>query len=160
MDGNALGLFHTGSAAASLVVGAIVLLMPKGTRRHRRLGAGYFAAMVATNASALLVYHRTGHLGPFHVAAAFSALTLVAALLPVVLRKPGQHWIEMHYELVTWSYVGLLAAAAAEIAVRLPTAPFWGAVVAASAAIIVIGGLMIRGFRSRTIASVRHRSIG
>ena len=59
----------------------------------------------------------------------------------------------------SWSYVGLLAAAASEALTRLPSAPFWWAVVAASVLVVGVGGWVIavtvpkalqRQFRTRT----------
>ena len=59
----------------------------------------------------------------------------------------GDHdsdWLRKHYLWMTYSYVGLLAAAASEILPRLPVASFWWAVALASALVFVAGAVMIQ----------------
>ena len=51
-----LGTAHIALAVASLTLGAMVFLQPKGGRRHRLLGRLYAGALVLVNVSALLVY--------------------------------------------------------------------------------------------------------
>ena len=45
---------------------------------------------------------------------------------------------------MSWSCVGLLAAAAAETLSRIPSTPFWGMVAAASFGVVAIGAVVIR----------------
>jgi uncharacterized membrane protein len=117
MIGSGMGAMHFASAIAALVLGAMVLGTPKGTVLHRTIGAGYVAAMVILNVSALLVYRLTGHFEPFHALALFSLATVACGVVPVLLRPPG--WLMAHYWSMAWSYLGLLAAACSEIVVRL-----------------------------------------
>ena len=64
MIGSALGAVHFTAAIVALAFGAIVLAAPKGTPLHRTIGAGYVAAMVILNVSALPIYRLTGHFEP------------------------------------------------------------------------------------------------
>lgn len=155
-----IGQFHLATSLVALATGALVLLRRKGTSGHRRLGWLYAVSMFALNGSALLIYRLTGTFGPFHVAALISLTTLLAGMWAVVRRRPGDRsWLPRHYYFMTWSYVGLVAAAVAEVATRVPavqaiaggpTTAFWVTVVLASVAVFVIGGLMIRR-RERSI---------
>jgi len=77
-----LGLVHLACAVVALGAGAGVLLLRKGTRRHRRLGWVYVAAMLGLNLTALLIYRLFGRFGPFHLAALLSLVTVLAGLLP------------------------------------------------------------------------------
>lgn len=149
--GNLIGWLHLASALAALLLGGGVFLLPKGGRRHRGLGYGYVAAMLLLNGTALLIYRLTGHAGPFHVAALFSLATVVAGFLPAYRRRPRGQWLHWHYAFMCWSYVGLVAAGASEVATRLPEAPFWGGVVAASLVIFVVGGILIEWGRPRVV---------
>jgi uncharacterized membrane protein len=117
MIGSSLGAIHFTAAIAALACGAIVLGAPKGTPLHRTIGAGYVAAMVILNVSALLVYRLTGRFEPFHALALISLATVVCGIVPALRRRPG--WLMAHYSCMAWSYLGLLAAACSEIVVRL-----------------------------------------
>ena len=150
---HAIGVLHVSLALAAVGTGAAVLRAEKGTRRHRRLGRIYALAMLGLNASALLIYRLFGRFGPFHILALVSLATLAAGVLPAWRKRPTGAWLARHYWFMTWSYVGLLAAFAAELAVRLPLvgAPgrhgpglaFALAALVASAVVSGIGGALI-----------------
>lgn len=140
-----IGQIHFVLAVASLVLGATVVLAKKGTALHRVFGFAYATTMFGMLGTALLVYNLTGEFGPFHILAVFSLATLVGGVGVALVRRPSD-WIAMHAYFMAWSYVGLLAAAAAETLTRLPDAPFWGAVVVASGVVIGVGGFVIARF--------------
>jgi uncharacterized membrane protein len=118
MTSSTLGMAHLTSALAALALGAFVLTEPKGTLSHRAFGIGYVMAMLMVNVSALAIYRLTGLFGPFHALALVSLATLARGACAVLLRRLG--WLHTHATCMAWSYVGLLAATAAEIAVRVP----------------------------------------
>ena len=68
------------------------------------------------------------------------------ALRGCARRKPARAWLERHAQFMSWSYAGLLAAAAAEGLTRMPGFGFWWVVVAVSFAVIVAGGFVIGHF--------------
>src|SRR5579883_654524 len=76
MIGSAFGAAHIAAAMAALVLGTIVIGATKGTPFHRTIGAGYVAAMLIVNLSALAIYRLTGHVEAFHGLALLS-LTLL-----------------------------------------------------------------------------------
>lgn len=137
------GTFHFIASVSALVFGLWVQLIGKGTYWHKWLGYAYFFNMLALNISAFFIYRLTGHFGPFHGAAIASFLTLMAGFIPAYLRYPRKGWLELHYEFMNWSYVGLVAAAVSEGLTRLPSSPFWGAVFAGSMVVFVAGGVLI-----------------
>jgi len=155
--------FHIGTAVSALIFGLCVLLVRKGTRLHKQLGYAYFFNMMGLNISALLIYRLTGHFGPFHGAALASLLTLIAGFVPAYLRLPRGRWLEFHYEFMNWSYVGLIAAGVSEAATRLPSAPFWPAVIASMFAVFFTGGMLIvRGrakYNFEAMVSAAHPDI-
>lgn len=155
MIGSSFGAIHFTSAIAALVFGASVLGARKGTAFHRIIGAGYIAAMLLLNASALAVYRLTGHFEPFHALALVSAATILRGIVPALRRRPG--WLMAHYSNMAWSYIALLAAACSEAVVRLAlgasalTRP-WQVIVAglAIAVVFVMVGMVMMPRLTRT----------
>jgi uncharacterized membrane protein len=138
--------FHIICSVSALVFGLWVILTHKGTRLHKLVGYAYFFNMLGLNISAFFIYRLTGDFGPFHGAVIASFITLIAGFIPAFLRYPRKGWLELHYEFMNWSYVGLVAAAVSEGLTRLPSSPFWGAVFAGSLVVFVAGGaLIVRG---------------
>jgi len=144
---NTVAAFHVVFAAAALLLGCGIFTARRGTPLHRKLGYAYIASMLTLNVSALLLYARTGSFGPFHAAALISLATLLAGAVPAVTRKPRRAWLALHWEFMSWSFVGLLAGAVAETAFRIPGLGYWPAIVTASLLTILIGGMMI--YRSK-----------
>ena len=150
---------HTLAAMLALLVGAFIFPRIKGTRLHKVLGYTYAAAMLATTFTAFCIYHLTGRFGVFHVAATISFLTLIAALVPVITRRPAGSWLKLHYKYTAWSYIGLVAAALSEAAVRLPRTPFWPAVAIGSGIVFGGGGFVVARLQGRTLGRVRNRAL-
>ena len=150
-----LGFIHMIFGILALVAGTAVLFLRRGTRWHRTLGHLYLTNMLALNISALFIYRLYGSFGPFHWLALMSLLTLVAGMVPVFTRRPKGRWLELHASFINGSYVGLVAATAAEITSRIPgTEASFGLVVGGTSVVImVVGGLLIQRF---TPASIRQ----
>lgn len=117
-----LGITHTLTAISALALGPAVFFRKKGTRLHKQLGYSYVASMVLLNATALSIYDLFDGFGVFHYAALISLATLLMGFIPAFRKRP-QNWLEWHYKGMTWSYVGLSAAAVAETLTRLPS--YW-----------------------------------
>lgn len=140
-----LGWIHTVFGIVALLSGTTVVLIRKGTRWHRTFGHVYLTSMLSLNATSLFIYNLFGHFGPFHWLALSSLLTLTAGMVPVFTRRPKGSWLEWHALFINISFVGLVAAAAAEVTSRTPSLEaYFGLVVGAtSAAIITIGAFLI-----------------
>lgn len=143
---------HMATAIIAMVAGLFVLLQTKGTRRHRRIGYLYVVSLVTLNVSSFFIFKLTGRFSPFHVAAFLSLATVIAGFLPVYWRRPAQGWLVLHLQFMAWSYIGLLAAAASELAVRIPESPFWWAVIASSAVIFMAGAVILAHNRPKLLA--------
>lgn len=151
---NVLGWLHTLCALVALGSGAAVLLRRKGTRTHRRIGWVYAASMLLLNGTALMIYRLFGGFGPFHVAAIASLVTVLMGMVPAVRRRPA-NWVEHHYFWMTWSYVGLWAAAISEVATRTPGFHFWWGVMIGTFAVVGIGAILIRRNAAPILARFR-----
>jgi len=98
--------------------------------------------MLGLNGTALLNYELYDRFGPFHWMVLASLATVVAGFVPTWRKAPG--WIYRHAYLMAWSYIGLLAAAVAEVASRVPGWSFGPSVVISSVVVIVAGVWMMR----------------
>jgi uncharacterized membrane protein len=154
-----LGPAHVAFGICALALGLCVLCLRKGTRVHRTLGHLYLASMIGLNATALSIYELFGGFGPFHVLALVSLLTLGCGALPAITQRPRRRWFEAHAYFMSWSYVGLLAATAAEVAVRIPGANFAAAAFGSSILVTAVGALTIHG-RSSAVIRRALRSAG
>jgi len=153
-----LGTAHIALAVASLTLGAMVFLQPKGGRRHRLLGRLYAGALVLVNVSALLVYEESSGPGPFHVLALVSLATLSAGLVPALLRRPGGSWLEAHAYFMSWSYVGLVAAGVAQVGTMV-AGPGALPVVLPSVLVVLVGALLIHGRVPRVLSGFARKEV-
>lgn len=135
-----LGLAHVAIALLAVLVGTLVVLSKKGTKRHRLLGRAYVGLMIGVNLTALLIYELFGGFGLFHWMALLSLVTVLAGYTPARSRAPG--WKTWHAYFMAGSYVGLIAALSAEILTRTPWLGFNEAVAVASL-VVIVAGLML-----------------
>ncbi|MBT8062394.1 MAG: DUF2306 domain-containing protein [Xanthomonadales bacterium] len=140
---NYLGLAHFLTAVLAIVAGAVVVFRRKGTRFHKWCGRLYLLSMLTVNISALSIYRLWGHFGPFHIAAVISLATVIMGAQAAWRKKPARHWKVAHAYWMSWSYVGLLAAAVSESATRYLDYDFGWTVGLATAAVIAIGAMTI-----------------
>jgi uncharacterized membrane protein len=144
-----IGLAHLITALSAILIGALVVLSKKGTRKHRWLGRGYVGMLVAVNISAFLIYELFDGFGLFHWMALFSLLSVLAGYIPARSRQPG--WKIQHAYFMSGSYVGLVAALAAETLTRYISLPFFAAVATVSISVIVLGVLLMFRFIPRLL---------
>ena len=153
-----VGAAHFYSALAAIALGVPVLLLRKGTKPHRAIGLLYVMAMLAVNATALMLYHLTGKFGVFHVLALISLSGVLYGVAAAIFR--WKHWLDGHYHAMSFSYAGLLAAAATETIVRVPalhvhSATAGIAIGVAMAIVFTVGGrLVIYRLKPRVLASL------
>lgn len=115
-----IGAYHLYTAVAALAIGPVVFLMRKGDIAHRLLGLTYVFAMVTANASSLTMYSFTGALNFFHLFAVLSLATVLTGMIAIVVYGATKWtWtLDLHLQMMPWSYFGLVMAAIAEAATR------------------------------------------
>lgn len=114
---SAVAAFHTALGTLALGTGAVVLLRPKGGRGHRVWGRVYVGAMVTLCVGSFALRTSTPFfegLGPFHVAAVVSLVTVSAGAWSAWRRRAG--WLPWHYMWMAWSYIGLVMATGGHVA--------------------------------------------
>lgn len=145
------GAIHTVLAILGIVVGSIQLLRPKGGSIHRALGYAFVYAMLVADGTAMLVFQFTGRFNILHIGAILNLLCIILAIVPVLRSPRPINWKSQHYYWMSWSYVGLVAAAATEFVVR--TAHFatreqaWMATAATSVVVTATGYVLINRYR-------------
>ena len=145
-----IGVAHIVFGLLALSAGGAVLFRRKGTPSHRRLGWVYVLSMVGLLSSSFLIYRLFGRFGPFHILSVIAFISLAAGLLPAWTRRPQRTWVQRHYRSMSYSYAGLVAATAAEVAVRLPGARFALSTFLASVVVIIIATVIIQVRQQRT----------
>ncbi len=118
LDLSWLGWIHAVACVGALATGALVLLGPKGTRRHRAGGLLYLIAMLVTNLTALGIYRNGVFFFPHWFAVA--ALTAIAVgFLCVRLRRPRAYWRNAHLTCMVASYYMLIGGGVNELFLRV-----------------------------------------
>lgn len=146
-----------------MIIGAVVLLRPKGGQKHRLLGYVYVSLMTIMLMTSFALYRLTGGFNVLHISSIMSTGCLVMGIKYAITRRPENHWFALHYNWMSWSYVGLIAAFVAETSTRvaLPYLAtkyadfsmglFWLIVGTASALVIWIGARFIHRFAPRNL---------
>ncbi len=129
------GFIHLIASIVALVCGTFVIFIPKGTSIHKKIGYVYAISMLVLLVTAFMIYRLFGGFGIFHIAAVISSVTLAGGMIPVLLRKPKDNWLSLHFSFMYWSVMGLYMAFAAEALTRIPETPFFGMVGIATGAI-------------------------
>ena len=138
----AIATAHVLAALSALGAGAAVLLLRKGTLRHRKVGGAYVVALALVNVAALSL-HRESTFGVFHALAVASLVTLAVGLAPLLLGRRSPVVLANHAYCMTWSYAGLVAAGSGQLTVTLG-GDAW-VVPATIAAVLALSGVAIFG---------------
>ncbi|NQX78524.1 DUF2306 domain-containing protein [Gilvibacter sp.] len=139
-----VGGLHLLTAILAMIAGTAVLLLPKGTKLHKRMGYVYVASMTPMLVTAFMLYNLFGYFGVFHIAAIVSGITLLGGMVPVFTKRPKNDWIAYHFAFMYWSVLGLYAAFFSEVFTRIPETPFFGMVGIATALTFGIGGFVFK----------------
>lgn len=147
-----IGWLHFLGAILALSVGLVVIFIGKGTTLHRVLGAVYAVLMLALNTAALSL-HREDVFGPFHVLAVMSLTTIVVGIGLLLFTERPPHLIAVHAYLMSWSYVGLVAAGTGQLTVTFKInggLATWLVIVVT----LLVGGVIIHTRIPRTLRAV------
>jgi uncharacterized membrane protein len=145
------GAIHTVLAMLGIVVGLIQLLRPKRGPTHRARGYAFVYAMLVADGTALLVFQFTGRFNILHAGAIANLVCIILAIIPVLRTPRPSNWKNQHHYWMSWSYVGLLAAAATELVVRTShlasREQAWAVTAAVSVVVTAIGYIIIDRYR-------------
>ena len=117
---SSLGWFHLATALIAMIAGAYVLFKPKWTRQHKQIGYIYVISMILVCSSALGIYNLTGKFGIFHILAFVGFTTLIAGMIPLLIKNIKREYRVFHLWFMYYSVLGLYAAFASELSVRIP----------------------------------------
>ncbi len=142
---NLISLAHVLAASVALASGAVVLIAPKGTRFHKRVGCVFALSLLLTNGTAALMYNLTGTVNFLHVFILVSMGSLLYGMAAIRRRQVATHLRGM-----TGAALGVWAAGVAELTVRVlpgiasPQAIIWTAAGTGVAFFFLIGFLIHR----------------
>lgn len=139
--GDTIGLAHLLSSLFALIFGTFILILKKGTKRHKQIGYAYVISMAILLTTSLMIYRLFNGWGIFHYATIASLVTTAFGMIPVWTKKPTKTWAFRHFSFMYWSVIGLYAAFASEVLTRIPETPFFGMVGVATAIIMILGGV-------------------
>lgn len=114
------GLTHFIASLFALLFGTLILVLPKGTAKHKTIGRLYGMTMLVVLVTAFMIYRLFGMWGIFHWAALISSLTLIAGLFPVLTKYPTKNYVSLHFSFMYWSVMGVYGAFVSETLVRMP----------------------------------------
>lgn len=114
------GLIHFIASIFALLLGTLVLILPKGTLKHKNIGRLYTLTMLVVLTTAFMTYRLFGTWGIFHWTAVISCLTLICGLIPILTRRPTNNYISLHFSFMYWSIMGVYGAFVSETLVRMP----------------------------------------
>lgn len=140
--GNEIGLIHLISACFALLFGTLILITKKGNKLHVKIGYLYLISMGILIITAFMIYRLFDGWGIFHYTTLLSLVSIALGMIPIWTKKPKNSWKYLHFSFMFWSVIGLYAAFAAEILVRIPKTPFFGMIGLATGGIMLIGGVI------------------
>lgn len=140
---SSLGWFHLITALLAMLAGAFVLATRKGTKQHKQVGYIYVFSMLLVCGSAMGIYRLTGTFGIFHITAIVGFLTLAGGIIPMLMKNINRKYKAVHIWFMYYSVLGLYAAFASELIVRIPDKPFYTMVGVATGSIFLIGTIFI-----------------
>lgn len=143
-----IGALHLFASIVALATGTQVLWMKKGSQLHRQIGYVYCASMLVVIVTAFSIYRLFGGFGVFHIAAIVSFVTLVAGMLPILVKKP-HHYMSLHLSFMYWSVIGLYAAFVSEMLTRIPESPFLGMVGLATFSVMLSAQIFFIRYRKK-----------
>jgi uncharacterized membrane protein len=117
MQPTTAGLIHTALAGLCIILGLAQLMQRKGGAMRRVLGYVFVCAMVMADLSALAVPQSGFSL--LHLRAIVNLVCIAAATLPMLRRPRETDWMSVRYRWMAGAYLGLVAAAATELVVRI-----------------------------------------
>ncbi len=126
-DISLLGWSHTLACVAALVLGAMALILRKGSRPHRGAGYGYVVSMILANATALGLYAPVFGMPTFNRFhwMAIAAIVLVIAGAAAARRRHQAAAAYAHPLLMLASYELLVAALINEAFLRVGVLRDW-----------------------------------
>jgi uncharacterized membrane protein len=138
------GGVHLVSAIFAMIFGTAILLMTKGSKKHKKVGYLYVISMFVMLLTSFFMYSLFGRFSVFHIASIFSSVTLLGGMIPIWRKKPVKNYRSFHFSFMYWSVIGLYAAFFSEVFTRVPSTPFFGMVAIATFATCGIGAIVFK----------------
>lgn len=147
---------HVVAVTATLVAGAIVLLLPKGSAIHKRFGWLYITSIAVMAFSSFGIYELRNGPSIFHAVSVVILVVVGLGTYQPLRRKTCSNWLLWHLVLMQISYVMLVVTGIAQFFDQLPfSSPALNAVVFLQLPLIAGIVLISLSARSRKDTPVR-----
>lgn len=143
------GLIHFIAGVFSLIFGTTILFLKKGTKLHKQLGYVYTASMIVLLVTAFMIYRLFDGWAIFHYAALISSITLLIGIIPPIFLRHKKYWVNIHFNAMYWSVLGLWAAFLAEMSVRIPETTFYWMVGLAFGLTMLVGAIVFGIYKKK-----------
>jgi len=80
-------IFHGVLGLIALVTGALILLLKKGTRLHKKIGKVYVATIYLLCFTSFFIFELFGRYGVFHIFSLVSIGAVTAGIIPLLRKK-------------------------------------------------------------------------
>ena len=145
---------HVLTVIAALVSGIIVLVLPKGSGVHKRLGWLYAASTAVMAFSSFGIYELRNGPSIFHAVSVIILITVGLGIYQPLRRKQSSNWLWWHLVLMQISYVMLVVTGVAQFFDQLPfSSPAANAVVFLQ--LPLIAGIVLISLSARRNKSTR-----
>jgi uncharacterized membrane protein len=118
LDLSLLGWLHTVACLVALVLGAVNLAQPKGTKLHRRIGQSYLCVIVFASVTSLGIYRQNRFFFPHRLAIATICLAGFAYAF-AHFRWPPKLWLRGHISSIVLTYYMLIGGGVNEVFLRI-----------------------------------------
>lgn len=162
---------HVVAALIAILSGAIVFLLPKGTRAHRRVAWVYVAAMIVTTLvvafvpATVLPFGDSGF-GFFHLFILVGFASSAAGIFGLYQwrRTRERRWLRMHQMRFAFSYAGLLMAGVSQVLTNprfgivtdMTPGAFWAVFAGTNLALLGVAMVMVQRYLARGDPLRRH----
>jgi len=136
-----VGLVHLIASIFALLFGTLVLLLKKGTRRHKKIGYAYLTSMTILLVTFFMIYRLFSGFGIFHYSAVVSSLTIGFGMIPILTKRPKNTYVYLHFAFMYWSVIGLYCAFVSEIFTRIPETPFYKTMALSTFSVVLIAAI-------------------
>jgi uncharacterized membrane protein len=111
---------HIVASLGAVVAGLCVVVLDKGTARHRLVGKVYAALTYTLCGASFFIFETSGTFSVFHMVAIQNAALVTAGLAAARLRNRLTGWVTWHLRFMMYSYLALVATGALQFLEYLP----------------------------------------
>lgn len=155
---NFINTVHTIFSVLAVITGGVVLLQPKGTRLHIRVGYAYVVSMFFCLFTSFFIFDLFGSFGAYHVLSIVSLVTIGLGMYFAIFGRNSKGWAIQHYMWMSYSFVGLIMAGGSHLFGVFRGLPNWLEIILYWVLPYAVGSWLIFRNRRKILSSVKDRT--